>query len=119
MTKRLKDGVLSNSKPNHQMLAYARDVLDENRFIKLFGSYKQQVWFQLSYLVFSIILLVSIAIILRDRLDVVLLIFAVVIVFGLVIVMIVKQFFVGRLWQRYVNWYNKGCPGSELDDIFN
>ena len=119
MPNQSKEGALEKAIKKNKILASARQTLDDDRFIKLFVSYKQLLWFQRSYIIFAIILILTIGIIWRNQLEVVLMTIGVVLSVGFAIWMLLGQFVVGKLWRKYVKWYKR--PGSvlELEDIFD
>lgn len=98
---------INNAIENNEMLRFASEVLNSKNFIKLYKSYRQLFWFQLSFPIVSVVLTVLGCIIFNSCIDIVLLIAASGFIFGFIIWMILSQFLAGRLWHKYVKWYKK------------
>ncbi len=86
---------------NHKQLRFAREVLNNDNFMKLYKSYKQLFWFQLSFPIVAVVVTILSCLLFYNYITIVLAIAAVGFLFGFIIWMILSQFVAGRLWHKY------------------
>lgn len=112
-------GVINNAIENKKKLEFARNVLNDENFEKLYKSYRQLFWFQISYLIISSVILVLTSLIFREYWSEVLMIGAFILIFGFIIWLILSQFIAGKLWRKYDKWYRKGGNMEGLYKLFS
>lgn len=114
---------------NNRKLDFARQVLSKEQFDRLYKSYRQLFWFQITPVIAFAALAVLVMIFVPSQdvpngyadMKMTILMFgtAFFLVPFLPAWLIVSQFASGKLWHRYIKWHKKGKSLEELYDIFD
>lgn len=114
---------------NNGNLNFAKQALSKEQFDRLYKSYRQLFWFQITpVIVFAVLaILVMIFVPSQDVPNGYADMKMTILMFGTAFFLvpfwpawlIVSQFASGKLWHRYIKWHKKGGSLEELYDIFD
>lgn len=119
MSKISYAGSINNKIQNNKMLMFAKQIMSEEQFMKLYSSYRQLFWFQLSLPIGAVFIIAMSCIIFRQYVEIILAFGAAAFILLFILWLILSQFLVGRLWHKYVKLYNSGeHPNVIIFDLF-
>ena len=104
---------------NNEMLKFARQTMNEEQFRKLYKSYRQLFWFQLSLPISAVLIIALSCIIFSQYAEAIFALGCEAFIFLFIIWLIISQFVVGKLWHKYVKLYKSGeHPNVIKFDLF-
>lgn len=119
MSKITNAALIEHQIQNDKMLRFAKQIMSEEQFGKLYDSYKQLFWFQLSLPIASALIIALSCLIFRQYAYMIFLFGSAAFIFLFIFWLILSQFLVGRLWHKYVKLYNSGRhPNVIIFDLF-
>lgn len=112
-------GSINSKIENNEMLKFAKQVMSQEQFMKLYNSYRQLFWFQASLPIGAVILIATLCLIFNSYVDVIIGFGLTAFILVFIIWLILSQFVVGRLWHKYVKLYKSGVnPNVMKFDLF-
>ena len=112
-------GSINNKIENNKMIKFAKQIMSPEQFMKLYKSYRQLFWFQLSLPIGSVIVIALLTLIFRSYAEVIVAFGVTAFIFLFIFWLVLSQFVVGRLWHRYVKLYKSGeHPNVIKFDLF-
>ena len=96
------------------------ELLDDKRFDELYRAYRKLFWYQLSVPIASVVILAILSMIFREHVMEILCFGSVCCFFIFVLNLIFSQFFVGKLWHKYVKLYKQNRhPSTIVAELFH
>ena len=112
-------GAIYSKIQNNEMLKFAWHTMNEEQFRKLYKSYRQLFWFQLSLPITAVLIIALLSIVFSQYAKAIFALGCVAFIFLFIIWLIISQFAVGRLWHKYVKLYKSGKhPNVIKSDLF-
>lgn len=112
-------GSINNKIENNKMLKFAKQIMSQEQFMKLYKSYRQLFWFQLSLPIVTVIIITLLCLIFKSYAEVIVAFGITAFIFLFIIWLILSQFIVGRLWHKYVKLYKSNKhPNVIKSDLF-
>lgn len=112
-------GAINNKIENNDMLKFARNIMSEEQFIKIYKSYRRLFWTQLSVPIAGVVFIPLLCLAFSEYAMIIAAFGTVLFLFLFIVNLILSQFLVGRLWHKYVKLYKSGChPNVILYDLF-
>ena len=93
---------------NNEMLEFDKQTMNEDQFRKLYKSYRQLFWLQLSLPIATVLITALLCIIFNQYAKAILTLGCVAFIFLFIIWLIISQFVVGKLWHKYAKLYKSG-----------
>lgn len=110
-------GSIDSKIQNNEMLKFARQTMNEEQFRKIYKSYRQLFWFQLSLPISAVLIIALSCIIFSQYAEAIFALGCAAFIF--IIWLIISQFVVGKLWHKYVKLYKSGeHPNVIKFDLF-
>ena len=112
-------GSINNKIENNKMLKFAKQIMSQEQFMKLYKSYRQLFWFQLSLPIGAVVVIALLALIFSSYAEVIVAFGVTAFILLFIFWLILSQFVVGRLWHKYVKLYKSGeHPNVIKFDLF-
>lgn len=112
-------GSINNKIQNNKMLMFAQQIMSKEQFMKIYKSYKQLFWFQLSLPAGAVLIIALLCIIFRQYAEMIFAFGVTAFILLFIVWLILSQFLVGRLWHKYVKLYKNGeHPNVIIFDLF-
>lgn len=119
MSKISQAGSINNKIQNNKMLMFAKNIMNEEQFMRLYASYRQLFLFQIALPIGAVLVLAVLCIVFRQYAEIILAFGVVAFILLFILWLILSQFVVGRLWHKYVKLYNSNAhPNIIKLDLF-
>lgn len=119
MSKLSYVGSIDSKIQNNEMLTFARQTMEEEQFGRLYKSYRQLFWFQLSFPIAAVLIIALSCIIFSQYAEIIIAFGCTAFILMFIIWLIISRFTVGKLWHKYVKLYKSGeHPNVIKYDLF-
>lgn len=119
MSSLSNSGAINNKIENNDMLKFARNIMSEEQFIKLYKSYRRLFWAQFSVPIAGVVIIPLLCLVFSEYAKIIAAFGAVLFLLLFIANLVLSQFLIGRLWHKYVKLYKSGChPNVILYDLF-